>query len=1292
MWAGLRCISSLSIKEDQMRSFISSRRYGRRALLLIFILAVLLVPCLLFGQGYFGTVSGILTDSSGAVVQGARVMLLDEQKGYQFTTTSNNEGRYLFASIPPGSYTVSAEAQGFAKTVREHIRLNVSENPSANLTMKVAAGTEKVEVSAQTKTVDTQDAVTGQVVDRRLINDLPLVARNVQALIYLAPGVTDQSDANSVMDTNGTNFVSNGSRGASADILMDGATVTNFEPNGGITYATYVPNPESVEEFKVQQSNFSAEYGFSGGSIVNMVTRSGTNTFHGEAYDFIRNTITDANNWFNDNSTPIIPIPPVHRHNFGGTFGGPIIKNKTFFFFDWDGTLQSSMNTYMAGVPSVAEQTGNFSELCGGDGPNGPAPGATFVNGVCNNPAGQLYDPYSGVFNSNDGGPVRLTPIPNNRIDQYISPGCNPANLPVGAFCPPAQYEPTPGIAGNLIDPVAAKMIALFPQPNNTASGNPYLNWIASGATPSDNEEFDLKVDHRFNQKNLLSGKYSHQWSNTTPYNCFKTFIDPCGSGPNKSNSNLFSLNEVYTINPTLLLTTTLGFNRGTQLIYAYNSSQNANPLSTLGFPSYLQENGFNGVPPIFLGDYAAAGYPNAGNDPYGNYKQGQDTGQLTVLLSKIHGPHELKFGFEGRVHQQNYIQTNAPLGFFTFSYQGSALCPAAGITGTCNDGNTGGGDDMASFLMGQMTSGCAGNGCGSYYEIQFRPASENYQYAAFVQDNWKTTSKLTLNLGLRYDVSLPRTERFNRMNWWNPNVTNPLNGGSLSYDDQFNGPTTLNLMGGEFFNNSKVRSDWLTDWTDIQPRFGLAYQFAPKMVLRGGYGIYYSQTRSGANGLLSYGSQGFNQYTNAITTYQNAGNVPWLRLSDPFPNGLIQPPGSGLGQLNDVGYGAIGPLRTHAAALTPYEQSWTLGIERQLPGNVVFSANYIGKKGTHLYFAGDNNRDFLGPAMETNPNLVNNLETYVNNPFSSMNGGPISDPNSTLSSATVQEFQLQMPFPQYTSVTTDEPPIANSTYHALQLTANKAYSNGLELVASFTWSKSIDDSSIYDTNVAWLANYGPESGFALQDPNNPKSERALSTFDVPAMLKFAYSYDLPIGRGKMLGGNMPRFLDAIIGGWKTNGIWEIHSGRPLQFFVSGGGVPLPTYGPQRPNFVGMPKRNHGPESLWVSTDFFANASNTDPNSSVQAPNAFTLGNAPRTTGDVRSPLSFTSDLSIAKQFSLSNVHEGIRLEVRLEAENAFNHPVFGTPDTGIGDGNFGVISYLAVNPRQGQLVLKVSF
>ncbi len=529
--------------------------------------------------------------------------------------------------------------------------------------------------------------------------------------------------------------------------------------------------------------------------------------------------------------------------------------------------------------------------------------------------------------------------------------------------------------------------------------------------------------------------------------------------------------------------------------------------------------------------------------------------------------------------------------------------------------------------------------------------------------------------------------------------MTNPLNGGSISYTNPVSlQPVTAPLMGGEFFNSPSVRSDWLTDWTDIQPRFGFAYQFAPKMVVRGGYGIFYSQTRSGANGLLSYGSQGFNQYTSAITTYLNQNNSPWLHLSNPFPNGLIQPPGSALGELNDVGFGAIGPLRTHAAALTPYEQSWTLGIERQMPGNIVLAANYIGKKGTHLYFAGDNNSDILGRSIESlplnppnpsNPNPcqtlnISCLENYVANPFAPL----ISNPNSTLSSLspTVPYYQLLMPFPQYTGVTTDEPPIANSTYHALQLTANKAYSNGLELVASFTWSKSIDDSSMYDTNVAWLGNYGPESGFALQDPNNPKSERSLSTFDVPAMLKFSYSYDLPLGRGKAFWSGMPRLVDYIIGGWKTNGIWEIHSGRPLQFFVSNGGIPLPTYGPQRPNFVGKPQRNYGPDSVWVN-NFYANSGNA-----IQAPAPFTLGNAPRTTADIRTPLSFTSDLSIAKQFLLSNMHEGIRMELRLEAQNAFNHPVFGSPDMGVGDGDFGVINYLAVGPRQCQLAVKIMF
>lgn len=1256
--------------------------------LVIFI--TLLLPVVLVAQGYFGTVSGLLTDASGALIQGARVTLTDEQKGYQFTATSDSNGRYLFVSIPPGMYSVTAEMKGFEKEVRTHIKLNVSENPTANLTLRIASAAEKVEVSAQATTIATQDAVTGQVVDRRLINDLPLIDRYLMDLTSLAPGVTEADDQCPTNCT-GTNFVSNGSRQSGADILMDGATITNFEPNGGITNATYVPSPEAVEEFKLQQSNFSAEYGFSGASIVNVVTRSGTNSFHGSVYDFIRNTITDANDWFNDRAG--VPIPPVHRHDFGGTIGGPIFKNKTFFFFDYEGQRYSNMSTYTAGVPSAAERAGDFGEVCA-------ANGGTFnSSGECSATAGQLWDPYSGVYNSADGGPVRSKFIPFNNIAAYTSPGNPKLNG--------TPYQ-LPSKPGNLIDPVAQKVLNLFPTANNQAQGI-YNNWITSGATPTSINQFDLKIDHRFNEKNLLSGRYSENWNHATPFHCFSTFIDPCGGGANQGWAKVFVLTDTHTFSPTLLLNTTFGFTRGGEKIFAYNPSLNPNPLGTLGFPSYLESNGFNGVPAIFIGDYLPAGYPNAGNDPYGNYKQGQDTGQLTVAVTKIHGEHELKFGFEGRLHQQNYIQTNAPLGFFTFNNTGTSLCSQPGVTTGCADAananNQSGGDSMASFLMAQFTQGCGSNGCGSTYEIQFRPATENYQYAGYAQDNWKVTPKLTLNLGLRYDVSLPRTDRYNRQDWFNPNAVNPLNSGKISYTDPLTGqPVTRPLLGGEVFATPSQRTNYVTDWKDIQPRFGLAFQFAPKMVLRGGYGIYYGQSRSGASGVVPYGGQGFNQYTNVVTTYHSDGATPYLHLSNPYPNGLIQPAGNALGLLNDVGFGANGPLRIAAANLTPNEQSWTLGIERQLPWNVVFSADYLGKKGTHLPFSGDNTLDVLGPWVEAyagNTPQMNTLTSYVNNPFY----GIITNPNSALASQQVQAAQLEVPYPQYDivnfgggAVTTDVRMIANSIYHALQLTAEKHFSNGLEFLVNYTWSKSIDDSSVADDNVTWTGGFT-----SLQDPNKPYLERSLSTFDFPSVLKITYSYDLPFGRGRMLLGNMPRALDLVIGGWRTNGIWQISDGRPLPLSVSGGGVPIPTYGAQRPNVTGRIRRNYGHD--WVD-QFFADP-NTAPTATnpvgdiLNVPPPFTLGNEIRATADVRTPLSFTSDLSIIKQFLLSPVHEGVNLEVRLEAQNAFNHPLFsmGTPGPygsstlSVGDPNFGVLTSMAPSgPRQMQLAAKITF
>src|SRR5579864_5939812 len=1227
-----------------------SRKTSHFVLCTCLLAIALLVPSLVCAQAYFGTVSGELSDSTGALVQGATVVLTDQQKGFEFRTTSDSSGRYLFRSIPPGAYTVSADVKGFQKVTSAVFKVDINENRTTNLTLKVAGISQRVEVGAQAQTIQTEDAETGQVVNRRFINDLPLIDRNIESLTSLAPGVTEMDDQ-CPEPCLGTNFVSNGSRGAQADILLDGASVTNSEPNGGITSVTYLPSPEAVEEFKVQQTNFSAEYGFSGASVVNVIGRSGGNKFHGSGYEFFRDASLDANDWFANRAGN--PIPPLRRNNFGGTIGGPIFKNKTFFFFDYDYTRQTGQSTATGAVPSDAMRAGNFGEVCA-------ANGGTFDNtGLCSVPAGQIWDPYSGVFDSNAGGIVRSTFIPFNNLATYTSPG-------------PANQAP-----GNLIDPVAAKMMTYFPEPNFT-SGGIYQNWVGSGSSHSSNKQFDIRIDHRFRQNDLITGKFSYQYSPSgTGLDCFKNFTDPCQGGPGWTNAHAFAINETHTFSPTLLLTTTLGFTRGVWHIDAYNPHGVNDPLGTLGFPSYLKANGFNGVPAIFIDQYASAGYPNIGTDPYGNYRLGQNTGQLAATLDKIHGQHDIKFGFDGRIHQMNYIQTNAAVGFFSFNTGASDACP--GHFADC------GGDSMASFLMGQMTQGCASNGCGSYEEIQFRPATTNYQYGFFAQDNWKVNSKLTLNLGLRYDFTLPRTDRFNHQDWFDPNATSPLNGGSLSYTNPVTGqPVTIALKGGEVFATPSQRTNYVTDWHDFQPRFGFAYQFAPRMVVRGGYGIYYGQSRSGVTGVVPYGSAGFNQYTNVITVNPANLATPFVNLSNPFPNGLIQPAGNKLGLLNDVGFGANGPLRTPGANQTPYEQSWSLGIERELPSHILINAEYIGKKGTHLPFDNTVERDHLGPWVESlpigDPNAANPcqaltiacLNTPVTNPFQSL----ITNPNSSIGSSFPQipYSQLLLPYPQFTNVSTEPRLIADSIYHGLQLTAEKKYSNGLQLLATFTWSKSIDDSSQADTNVSWLGSFD-----SLQDPNKPWLERSLSTFDIPYVMQFSYSYDLPFGRGRSFLGNMPRWADFIVGGWKTNGIWRISDGRPLAFTV-GDGNAIPTYGTQRPNLVGTPKRNRG--SDWVDNYFVDN-------SVFQRPPDFTLGNAPRTLGSVRSPWHFTTDLSVGKQFP---IREEMNFEFRVEARNAFNHPVFSSPDTIVDDPNFGAITSTSVGPRELQLGFKFNF
>jgi Carboxypeptidase regulatory-like domain len=1194
---------------------------------------VMAFPALVVAQSYTGSITGTVTDPSGGIIINAQVNLSDEQKGYSFAAQTDSAGRYLFRNLATSSYRIEVQMAGFQTQAKTGIKLDVDQNVAVDFNLQVGTSTQRLEITAEAPVLATQDAVTGQTVNRKFINDLPLISRSVTDLAYLTPGVTEVDS--SCQGCSANNFISNGGRNATSDMLLDGVTVTNFEQNSGVQVPTYTPSVDAVEEFTVQQTNFSAEYGFSGGTIVNMVTRSGTNQFHGSLYEFFRNQKLDANNFFNNQSG--IPIAPLRNNNFGGTVGGPVIRDKTFFFFDYDGTRSRTASTNQAGVPSAAERTGNFGELCGFSG------GSFDSAGRCSADGGQLWDPYTGVYSADLAGPVRSGFIPFNNLTTYTSPGSPVLN---GT---PYQLAARPG---NLIDPVALKLMQFYPLPNvnvGSAAYNPYTNWIGSGSNQNSNNQYDIKIDHRFNEKSLISVKYSKQSSFSQGFNCYGNVADPCTAGPSDSTAHLAAINFTHTFSPAVVLNVAYGFTRGAPFTHSIAGNyKDIDPVKLLGLPSYMNTSGVPFIPAINLNSsYSSPGLSSIGTQPWSYLRQGQQTHHVLGTLSWVRGAHELKFGGEFRSHGDNFTQPGIPGGQFTYDFTGTSQFPFSG-----------GGDALASFLIGNGGPGTSSSG----YEVPNQVSTQSFQTGGFVQDNWKVNKKLTVNIGIRYDLDFPRTERYNRMNGLDPSVASPL---------QVPGLGTLH--GGEVFASSNNRSPgYNTSYVTLGPRFGIAYQPFDKTVIRTGYGIYYSSVRSGAAGVGPPGYQGFDEYTPWINTYQNDGVTPFGRLSDPFPAGIKLPPGSSLGLLNDVGFGAVGPIPSVDSAV-PYEQSWSFGIQRELPSSILIDVNYVGKKGTHLYFGGAGGLNYLGPQIEHySPDQITALNTYVANPFY----GVITDPNSSLSNPTVQAYQLQLPFPQFTGFNGDSPPWANSIYNALQLRVEKRFSHGLQALVSYTWSKSIDDASTTDGSVSWLG--GVSNG--PQDPNNRRLERGLSTFDIPRVLQFSYTYELPIGRGKAIGGNMHPVLNAIIGGWQTNGIWRFADGRPLLLTLSGGQA-LPTYGAQRPDLTGPLHCNSGSDFL---TNYFSN-----PEVAV-APAPFTLGNAPRSYGGCRTPGQNTATLSLFKEFPLSKLREGAKLQFRFEAFNALNHPQFNAPDTQVNGGNFGVITSTANSPREVQLALKM--
>src|SRR5579864_367627 len=1195
-------------------------------------------------QLYTGSITGVVQDPSGAVVPNASVVLTDNDKGLKYSAKTDTTGRYILRALPPSTYSIRVEASGFRAEAQSGIILVVNQNLTLNVPLQVGRTSDTIEVTGQAPVLESEDAVTGQNLDPKVINDLPLIGRSVFDLALLTPGVTQPAGNTFGPNTMANNFISDGGRNAQADILIDGVSTVGVEQNTAIVNPLYTPSVDAVQEFKLEQSNFSAEVGFTAGTVVNAVTKSGTNNFHGSVYEFLRNDIFNANNYFNDQAH--IPIAPVRWNDFGGTIGGPIRRNHTFFFFDYEGSRQSSSVTANAGVPSVLERGGDFGELCG-------YAGGTFDNtGLCSAANGQLWDPYTANMDLSNGG-VRTNFIPFNNMATYTSPG-NP-NL--------AGLHPLPNVPGNIIDPVAFKMIQLYPLPNlgvGTSSYDNLNNWVGSGANKNRNDQFDIKIDHRFTDATMLSGKFSYQSGYTKPANLFKNVGDAYSSGFSNGSAKLLALNFTHTFSPKTLITISLGLTRAFSFDHGGSAADYPSQVGPLGLPSYLpsSNNGILAAPSVTVSDYSMEGGNNSiGTQAWTYLKYAQETHHLIGSIAHTTGRHELKFGAEGRLHRVNIYFPGIPAG--TYSFDANSTSQALW------DGS---GDSMASFMTG--IGAPAGDVWGAY-EIDYAPAGQNWNIGSFVQDNWRATDKLTLNIGMRYDLDLPRTERYNRMSWLDLNATSPLQV-----------PGLPSLKGGLQFANGHDRSPYYNNYHGFGPRFGFAYKLRSSTVVRGGYGIYYTQNKGAAAG-TGISDQGFVEQTNWLTSYRADNATPWGFLSDPFPPHPRPATGSSNGLLTDIGFGLVGPSRSWNAR--PYEQTWSFGIQHELPGRIVVESNYVGKKGTHLYFGNAGNVDILSPgqaaAFAQNPSFY---KDPVPNPFA----GIITDPNSGLfgfpcpagisAPSCVQRVTLMTPYPQFTGITASDPPWASSIYHALQLRAEKQFHNGLQFLATYTNSKSIDDSSVGGGGLTWL---GGSLNNVLPNPWNHRAERSLSQFDISQVLQFSYIYELPIGRGKKLGSNMNPVLNAIIGGWQTNGIWRFDTGQPIiPVLCSCDNTAIPTFGSQRPDQLAPLKRAPGLNL----NQYFANPD------ALAVPAPYTFGTAPKVLSNVRAPGTRTGALSLFKEFSLASLREGTRLEFRAEAFNALNHPQFAAPNSTVDSGDFGKITQQANSPRQLQLALKL--
>ena len=1132
-----------------------------------------------WSQTSTGSIRGTITDPSNAAVPNAKVTATDVDRGLNYPTTADAAGRYIFPGLPPARYTLTVEATGFDKATQAAFPLEVQQQATVDISLAVGSLATAVDVSSSAPLLNVTSATLGQVIENRLIQSVPNNGRNPLSLVALAPGI--------VGSTGGVSFISNGVRNNSAEVLMDGGALTSIEQNGGITDVKYTPTSDAVEEVKVQTNFFSAEFGNTGGTVINMVSKSGTNQVHGVGYYYRRDAALNANNWFSNSRNS--PLADSHRNWLGGTIGGPVYlpkiyngKNRTFFFFDTDYYNQLSATTSTASVPTPQQLAGDFSNTR-----------------LANGNLVPIYDPYNLTTNAS-GARVRA-PVPGNMI-------------PV-----------------NRQNPITLNFIKYFPAP--TSAGNAFTaanNWFAQGSTPSHDNKIDAKIDQNISDRQRLSGRYSVDWSYSGVANLVG---NPSFNGnPGTARSQNFILDYTRTQSPTTIYTARAGVLRVASLRDPLSTGFDA---TTLGLPAYMTAATGTKDFPQFSAQYRAMGVSG-----YAIIHRWETMYQYLGSVTKIISGHSIKAGAEFRKIQENYYQPNLPGGGFTFNRKQTGLNPLSSSSSQ--------GDGLASAFFGFGSSGTV--------TIDY-PTCQSAGYAGgYINDDWRVSRKLTLNFGLRWDADIPRTDRFDRINWLDLSAPAPI----------ANVPQVKavfpNLMGLMRFAGPGDRTPYDGDWNNWQPRFGFAYALNNKTSIRAAYGIFYTVSRHTVKGEVG---TAFGFTDSSVPWSLDGGFTQYATFANPWPAGLTFPPGRDPNAF--LGMDAGTPLPRD---INPQYQQWNISIQREVPGRGVVEVNYSASKGTHLYL-GDTN-DAVAQLNNLSPLFwpmgVDKLTSLVPNPFY----GVITNPTATdYNQPTIQLNNLLRAYPAYAGVGgyRAEPNIGDSSYHSLQIKYEKRFSHGLSVVAHYTFSKMISDSDEAGSDVEGFAVAG-----GIQNLFNLRQERSLSGLNRPQRAVVSFDYQLPIGRNRAFGKNMNRVLDGFIGGWEVSSIISAQSGAALQVTMANGNMWDGAV--QRPNLVGNPCTS-GAVSGRLNNYFNLN--------SFTSPDDYTFGSAPRYLSTCRGPATVNEDMTLVKNF---NITERKYVQLRLEAYSVSNTPQWGLPNTSYGGSTFGQITTAGGN-RNLQLAVK---